>query len=649
MPDAAPASSVSRRWPVIAAGAIALAAAIAASSAWWSFVAREGNPGGWGMLPAIATAALLVVAIVNARRAKRKAAPLLTNGETLGAFLIVLAGGWTATWAYVEVMMPLLTSPAVFGSPENGWVEHLLPHLPAWALGPMAEPYASGYYNGMATGTPMPWRLWLLPVLIWSSVGALLTLFGIAVAGLIARPWIHHDRLTFPHAEVLLGALRGWPGKPLFWWGVAIASAVPLWNLLQGFVPVFPKASWYFGGDANGVVWAQGLQKFQTDLKLDLFGLFYFVHRDIVISMVLLFPLVALRDYGLSLGGVTLPHADLLSGGGGAGGLLTQGGLLALVGAALWSGRHAIGEYLKAARAGTSDGWSWLSPRATVIILGVSLGAFALWLGMLGLHRPGTTLAFLLAQTAGWIGTARVAVESAVQVDWAVDPADLSVIASGTRVVGPAGLVALALAACWIYGGGGISQLNNALMTERLRSQEALPKGLLPAILLSVVCATAAAMLGTAWLAYGRGASTFPGDWHYQWYMRIPYDRAVEQMRNPTETDWLRLGWLGGGALIMGALIWLRNHVIGWFIHPIGLILASEGGAPGSNAHMWVFTGAAAWLTKTLVLRLGGVESYEKWKPFFGGLVLGGFLPAMLKLAIGTVYTLTKGHALGAM
>ena len=101
--------------------------------------------------------------------------------------------------------------------------------------------------------------------------------------------------------------------------------------------------------------------------------------------------------------------------------------------------------------------------------------------------------------------------------------------------------------------------------------------------------------------------------------LKIPWDRAVEGMRNPTATDWARIAWLGAGAAVMGVLIFLRTHIAGWVIHPIGYFLATSGAAPGSNAHMWVFTGAAAWVAKTAILRLAGVEAYERWKPFFGG------------------------------
>jgi hypothetical protein len=98
----------------------------------------------------------------------------------------------------------------------------------------------------------------------------------------------------------------------------------------------------------------------------------------------------------------------------------------------------------------------------------------------------------------------------------------------------------------------------------------------------------------------------------------------------------------------MGFLIFLRNNVVGWFLHPAGLILASLGRAPGNGAQMWVFTAAIAWGVKTLLLRLGGVESYEKWKPFFGGLVLGSFCQEILWFLVRAAYALIKGTALGA-
>ncbi|MEK7477425.1 MAG: DUF6785 family protein [Candidatus Coatesbacteria bacterium] len=638
--------SAPRRWLLLATLSLLVVAAVAVSAPWLVFVAKGDNPGAWGVLPFAASSFFLTLCGINALRERRGLPPAVTLGESFGCFIIILMGGWVATWSYVEVQMPLLTSPWVFASPENGWKENIIPYLPGWAMGPAGDPWASGFYNGLSSGHAIPWGMWLRPALAWSAFTVVWTAFMISLAGLMARQWIEHDRLTFPHAEVLVGAAKGFLKSRLFWYGVAITCAVPLWNLFQQFVPVFPQANLYFGGGPEGVEWYKGLPRIRTDLNLFLLGLLYFVHRDIVISMVVFFVLISFRDYGLNLAGFKLEHGDLYSSGD-MGSLQLTGAFMSLILFSLWAGRHTIRAYLKAAWEGTGEDWSWLSPRATVAVFLASSAGLVVWLGLLGLRQPGGLLVLLGSQALGYIGSARILAESSFEVGWPTDQVDLTVIVCGTKRFAPAALAALALASCWVYGTASLGQVGNAMTAERTRTQGRFPRGTFTLVLVAVALATFLCMFATAWLAYRKGANTF-GVWHYQWYMRMPFDRASEAVRTPLGTDWLRLTWLGVGMATMGVLIFLRNNVVGWFLHPVGFILAAMGRAPGAGCHMWVFTGIVAWIFKTLLLRLGGVESYEKWKPFFGGLVLGVFCQGALVLSVRAVWALVKGTALGA-
>lgn len=632
-----------KRWAAIAGAGLALVAVMNPCSAWCIFTAKVGNPGGWGILPFAGSSLYFALCGINEWRRRSGRAPLTTTAESLGFFLVVLVGGWMSTWAFVELQMPLLTAPPVFASPDNGWAEHVMPFLPKWAMGPLDEPYASGFYNGLAAGQSIPWVRWILPVAAWSTFAVVLMLAAFGIAGIVSRQWIEHDRLTFPHAEVLLGMGRDFLRQRLFWYGVATFAAVPLWNLLQRAFPVFPHANLFFGGYTEGVEWFTGGRRLQTDLKLGVLGLFYFVHRDIILSMVVFFVLVALEDYGLTLAGVKFEHSDVFQGANSPIAIQTSGALLALVLLGLWSGRHTIRAYFKEAWRPTGEDWSWLSPRATVISLGAGFAGLGVWLVLLGLRSPLALLSFLGTQGLSYVGASRVVAESGLEVGMPIDPTDLNTVLWGTRILAPAGMVALALTACWNYGGLIIPPTSNVVIGERLRTAHRLPRGLFPALLLSAVVGTVAAMSGTLWLAYTHGANNF-GEWHYQYHMRIPFDLASEQARNSTGTDWARLGWLGIGAAVMAVLVILRNQVVGWVLHPIGLILGTLCGNPGNNAHLFVFTGVAAWGLKSLLLKMGGVEAYERWKPYFGGLVAGGFVSGAIWWIAAVIYTLATGR-----
>jgi hypothetical protein len=149
-------------------------------------------------------------------------------------------------------------------------------------------------------------------------------------------------------------------------------------------------------------------------------------------------------------------------------------------------------------------------------------------------------------------------------------------------------------------------------------------------------------MYGTAYVAYNHGANNFGGGgaWNYQWHMRIMYDRATECSRTPVGVDFPRLGWMGMGMALMSGLIFLRNNVVGWFLHPVGFLV-------GATAKGVVFNAALVWIFKTVLLKMGGVEGYEKYKPLFAGLVVGSFIPWMAGVILDPIFFLHRGRGMG--
>jgi len=57
-----------------------------------------------------------------------------------------------------------------------------------------------------------------------------------------------------------------------------------------------------------------------------------------------------------------------------------------------------------------------------------------------------------------------------------------------------------------------------------------------------------------------------------------------------------------------------------------------------------LFSVFLAWLTKTLVLKYGGLDLYVKTRPFFLGLILGQFISAGVWYVID-YFTETSGNA----
>jgi hypothetical protein len=151
-----------------------------------------------------------------------------------------------------------------------------------------------------------------------------------------------------------------------------------------------------------------------------------------------------------------------------------------------------------------------------------------------------------------------------------------------------------------------------------------------PWLLLAVGLAAMASFVSILAIYYHYGATTPRGDngWRV-WNGRFPFETLRNWLRNPADTDWVRVRWIGVGAAVAGALVFLRSQFLWWPFHPSGFALAQAGAAM-----QWVwFPTLIGWLVKAAILRYGGMKLFQKWIPFFLGLLLGD-------IVIGVVWSL---------
>jgi len=368
-----------------------------------------------------------------------------------------------------------------------------------------------------------------------------------------------------------------------------------------------------------------------------LLGLLYFVHSDIVISAVIFFFVIALEDYFFAIAGIKLINTELY--------YLCEtpidwqmvGALAVLVLTGLWVSRSTLLSFVKDAFRGAHDGSSWLSPRLTMAAL--AGGAFLMCLFMLaGGMGPAAIAGFMTSTTFNFIGLSRIAAESGMQLNPNVDPISITSMALGTKLIAPAGLAVLALFFGWGTSTGG-NMMIKTIHGERLNKSYGFPRGTFLTVLAAVVLATVITTYSTALLAYQDGANAFLDDWTYRWHPRMAFDQMTSSARAATGPDLFRILYFCIGGIAMALLMFLRSSVVGWFLHPIGFLLGHQAqSVPGHpNATELVFIGLLAWSAKKAILKLGGVESYEKYRPFFAGLVIGAILPGLYQLVVNLI------------
>ena len=141
----------------------------------------------------------------------------------------------------------------------------------------------------------------------------------------------------------------------------------------------------------------------------------------------------------------------------------------------------------------------------------------------------------------------------------------------------------------------------------------------------------------TLYLGYTTGASNFNDT-----PMRRGLDgfyRAVTLMKNPEPPRWQQIGFFGVGVGLTALLFFLRSRFPWWPINPIGLIVG------GSYwAHFYLTSIFIAWFCKFVILKTGGAALYQKFRPFFLGLLVGYALGILIMFLMDVIWFPGSGH-----
>ena len=119
------------------------------------------------------------------------------------------------------------------------------------------------------------------------------------------------------------------------------------------------------------------------------------------------------------------------------------------------------------------------------------------------------------------------------------------------------------------------------------------------------------------------------------------FDRLVSSIdpANRTRFHLAKIGvWLIGGAEVL-LLLLLRGRFSWWPFHPLGLAFQYTTGP-----RIYGFSIFLVWLSKFLILRLGGISLYQKAKPFFYGMALGYAIGVGVSALVDGIWFPGEGH-----
>lgn len=606
---------------------VCLSAIIAVALPYGEFVLNGTQMGLNSSTPAAFFMLFLLVALIQPLLGVIRPGWLFTTAELLSITVMMMITTAIAGRGFVSIAIPIISGVFYFSTPENGWEDLLVPHIPTWLI-PQDEQAIKGFYEGLPEGVPIPWGAWVEPLTYWFFFMIAFYVVVVCVMVVMRRQWMDRERLLYPLTQVPLSMVRDaakpspvkpFLKKPEMWLGIAVPFSL---HGINGLSHYFEFIGEFTFSHAFPLMENMVL----LDLRFDCMwtGLAYLVNTNITFSLWFFFLLSKVEQAMLARVGIAdtegldifshTSHTAILS-------HQVMGAMIVMVGMGLWTARRHLLDVLRHVWRSDrrSDGDELISYRTAMIgtVLGLILMSAWLWSSGLPLWA---VFVYLLGAFIIFLALTRVIVEaglaSAVQ---GLSGCGLLVSSVGSSALGVQGLVASGMTLAWA---GDLLVFMMAPCANGLRMLHGLAQSrrrILVMMGLAMVIGLVGGVGMIIVLSYKYGANNYHGSW--AWFAREPFRFAGNLALNPTGPNWDGWLWNGIGAIVMVGLTWARHHLLWWPLHPIGFLAS---GTWILNS-IW-FSIFVAWLVKSVVLHFMGSNGYRATRMFFLGMVLGQFV-----------------------
>ncbi|MBI2503438.1 MAG: hypothetical protein HYW07_09455 [Candidatus Latescibacteria bacterium] len=576
------------------------------------------------------------------------------RGELATIYVMMMVACAIPTVGLTGYLPPLLAAPFYYATPENDWADLIQPHIQPWLIPDPST--AEALFEGLPQGAPIPWEVWINPLLAWGVFLLALYVVMICMMVILRKQWMDHERLIYPLVQVPLDIIRGeeTPGyinlffkSKLMWAGFLIPFVIQSIIALHRYYPYLPNLRLSYE-----------MPIFRNTLSIPFFlsfptiGFSYLINLDIAFGL-WFFSLLSVVEKGIfNVLGFISPEQSSVYGVGENSYLAHQGmgAMIVLVLFGLWAGRKNLKGLWQTAlgkEGGEDDSGEILSYRSAILGLLGGLAVMGIWLWKSGMSSGGMVLLFLFGALVVYLGLTRIVVQGGVEV--ARSPmiaSDFVILSVGSSALGSAALVSLAFTYIW---SADISTFVMASSANGLKLATETGIGrrkrlLFWAMMLSVVVTCASSFWVLARESYLHGGINFVGQggWSFGRGAQYPFEYVGQAIQTPADS--YPGGWIftGVGASLMALLMVARRHYLWWPLHPIGFPI-SVIGYPVLTVWFNVFL---AWLFKLCILKYGGPALFAKSRPFFLGLVAGQFVVAGIWLIIDH-FTGMVGNQLG--
>jgi len=553
----------------------------------------------------------------------------LTTAELITIYAMMVVASAIPTMGLTAQVIPLSTGPYYYATPENAWAQKITPHIASW-LAPqgsaMEAPVITDLYEGLPAGAQVPWGAWVQPLLAWLPMLLAVHFVMICMMVLLRKQWVDNERLSYPLTYLPLALAgtdsNGWPvilKRATFWIGFAMAFLAGSWVGLHNYFPVVPALKLEQSVEAVTGVWTLFFR-----ISFPMIGFFYLVSLENSFSL-WFFNLLAqiARTVMTVLGVASIENLGVYGASDPIFKYIGAGAFLALVASGLWIARghlnmvwrRVIGEV-----GSQADEHEILSYRVAFWGMIGGLGLIGWWLAASGMPVLVVPL-FLILAFVFFVGLTRVVAESGMAE--AVAPAIAPTTVAGWLGWGPLGdrgITSLALTYVWTSDIRTFVMASAATSLKLADVIDAKQRRLFWGFILAIIAALVTSMWLTITRAYTQGGVTM-NPWFFSGAVQAAYKWAQEWIVQQPGPSIVGLIYTAIGAGIYLVLTALRFRSPAWPFHPIGYCI----GSVWIMDRIW-FTIFLTWLTKSAILRYGGMVWYQNLRPVFLGLICGQFI-----------------------
>ena len=573
---------------------------------------------------------LLVVILLNRILIKLAPAASLTQGELITLYIMLSLTSAIQSFQMMQTLLPVMEHPFTFATPENDWENLFAKYIPSW-LSVRSKSVLQPYYEGGSTlYTGKHIRAWLVPSLLWSAFVVVLVLVMGYIAMFFRRPWVEHERLSYPIIQLPLeitDTKTSIFGNRLFWIGACISGGLALINGLASLYPTIPRIRIHpYENDLYQYFTSKpwnAMGSLQFGVVFPVIGLAFFMPLDMSFSCVFFFLLSKIqRIVAETLGAQHVAYTDYLVS-------LNQQSFGALMGIALvaiWMNRrHFISIFRGSYSSNATEPMSY-HKAALGIALGIGFMTLFLWKAGMAIWL---SITFFLLYYIISLGITRFRAEMGVPLHdfHFTGPDQMLPDIFGARRLGYRNLTIMSMLGFFNFTYRAHPQPHQMEGFALLDRAGVSNKRVFLAMTVALIAGTLSLFWIYLHIAYTSGGSSL------QRFAHVIYTRVANWITYPSsDVDFLGIQAIGVGFLVVVLLTAMRRRFLWWRLHPAAYAIANS-----LDIDAFWFSILIGFVVKWTLTRYGGIRRYRQARPLFLGLILGEYVIGSISSIVGVI------------